>query len=86
MFHVDADYIPMRADVAPPHWVTETREQAEALVRSLQEIHQPSNPYCCLQNIHIRGEEPKDLTKNGREIYRQLVVNRCGIKSTAPKS
>ena len=27
---------------------------------------------------------PKDLTMNGREIYRQLVVNRCGIKSTAP--
>ena len=29
-------------------------------------------------------EEPKDLTMNGREIYRQLVVNLCGIKSTAP--
>ena len=29
-------------------------------------------------------EEPKDLTMNGREIYRQLVVNRFGIKSTAP--
>jgi hypothetical protein len=29
--------------------------------------------------------EPKDLSMNGREIYRQLVVNHCGIKSTAPK-
>ena len=57
-FHVDADYIPVRADVAPPHWATETREQAEALVRSLQEIHTAANPYCCLQNIHIRGDEP----------------------------
>jgi hypothetical protein len=26
--------------------------------------------------------EPRDLDENAREIYRQLVVNRCGIKST----
>lgn len=55
MFHVDADYIPVRADVAPPHWTTETLIQAEELVCLLQEIHKPSNPYCCLQNIRIRG-------------------------------
>ena len=30
--------------------------------------------------------EPKDLEWNAREIYRQLVVNHCGIKFTAPKS
>ena len=58
MFHVDADYIPARADVAPPYWVTETLIQAEELVCVLQEIHQPSNPYCCLQNIRIRGDYP----------------------------
>ena len=28
--------------------------------------------------------EPKDLGENAREIYRQLVVKHCGIKSTAP--
>ena len=33
-----------------------------------------------------RLSQPKDLTMNGREIYRQLVVNHCGIKSTAPKA
>ena len=27
--------------------------------------------------------EPRDLNENAREIYRQLVVNHCGIKSTA---
>ena len=57
MFHVDADYLPVRADVAPPHWIVQTREQAEALVRSLQEIHTAANPYRCPQNIHIRGEK-----------------------------
>ena len=30
--------------------------------------------------------DPRDLPENAREIYRQLVVNYCGIKSTAPKS
>jgi hypothetical protein len=34
-------------------------------------------PSPCLSN-------PKDLDTNAREIYRQLVVNHCGIKSTAP--
>ena len=29
--------------------------------------------------------EPKNLNENAREIYRQLVVKHCGIKSTAPK-
>lgn len=28
--------------------------------------------------------EPRDLNENAREIYRQLVVNHCGLKSTAP--
>lgn len=32
MYHVDADYIPQRADVAPPHWVCGTLSQAEMLV------------------------------------------------------
>lgn len=27
-------------------------------------------------------KEPRDLDENAREIYRQLVVNLCGIKST----
>ena len=27
--------------------------------------------------------DPRDLNENAREIYRQLVVNHCGIKSTA---
>tara|TARA_R110002050_G_scaffold101685_2_gene210007 strand:+ start:367 stop:597 length:231 start_codon:yes stop_codon:yes gene_type:complete len=29
-----------------------------------------------------QSEDPKDLGDNAREIYRQLVVSRCGIKST----
>ncbi len=28
--------------------------------------------------------QPKDLGDNAREIYRQLVVKHCGIKSTCP--
>ena len=27
--------------------------------------------------------DPKDLGENAREIYKQLVLNHCGIKSTA---
>ena len=30
--------------------------------------------------------DPRDLPENAREIYRQLVVNHCGIKSTAPRA
>jgi len=30
-----------------------------------------------------QSEEPRHLGDNAREIYRQLVVNRCGIHSTA---
>ena len=43
-----------------------------------------------LERIQFRPSpclnDPKDLNGNAREIYRQLVVNYCGIKSTAPKS
>ena len=28
--------------------------------------------------------DPRGLNENAREIYRQLVVDHCGIKSTAP--
>jgi hypothetical protein len=55
MFHIDAEYIPMRADISPPHWTTNTREQAEALVKELQETRISKNPYQCLQNIRIRN-------------------------------
>ena len=29
-------------------------------------------------------QDPKDLSENGREIFRRLVVNHCGIHSTCP--
>ena len=58
MFHIDADYLPVRADVAPPHWTRETLIQAEELVCVLQEIHKPGNPNRSLQNIRIRGDYP----------------------------
>jgi hypothetical protein len=32
----------------------------------------------------LQSEEPRHLGDNAREIYRQLVVKRCGIHSTAP--
>ena len=32
-----------------------------------------------------QSSEPRELGDNAREIYRQLVVNHCGIKSTATK-
>ena len=41
----------------------------------LERIKFRPNPYL---------SEPKDLNLNSREIYRQLVVNLCGIKSTVP--
>ena len=56
MFHIDADYIPMRADISPPHWTTNTREQAEALVKELQELQPHLNPYRCFQNVRIRND------------------------------
>jgi len=31
-----------------------------------------------------QSEQPRRLGDNAREIYRQLVVKRCGIHSTAP--
>jgi hypothetical protein len=31
-----------------------------------------------------QSDRPADLPENAREIYRQLVVARCGIHSTAP--
>ena len=31
-YHVDADYIPARADMSPPVWVCGTHAQAEMLV------------------------------------------------------
>ena len=41
-----------------------------------------------LERIRFRPSpllnEPKDLGDNAREIYRQLVVKRCGLHSTAP--
>ena len=32
LYHVDADTIPPRADISPPHWVCGTLSQAEMLV------------------------------------------------------
>ena len=41
-----------------------------------------------LENLRFRPSplwsEPRDLEENAREIFRQLVVKRCGIHSTAP--
>jgi len=41
-----------------------------------------------LERIEFRPSpclsDPKHLTENGREIFRQLVTNHCGIHSTAP--
>jgi hypothetical protein len=42
-----------------------------------------------LQRLRFRpgacqSEDPRHLGENAREIYRQLVVGRCGIHSTAP--
>lgn len=41
-----------------------------------------------LENLRFRPSpalsEPRDLGENAREIFRQLVVKRCGIHSTAP--
>ena len=48
------------------------------LYHNLTQLEQMGfRPSPCLSN-------PKDLDTNAREIYRQLVVNHCGIKSTAP--
>ena len=55
MFHVDADYLPMRADITPPHWITNTREQAEALVEELDKVHGCNGVAIRLQNIRIRA-------------------------------
>lgn len=42
-----------------------------------------------LENLRFRpalfgSHQPRDLSENGREIFKQLVVNHCGVKSTAP--
>ena len=48
--HVDADHIPVRADVAPPHWICDSATTAYALVRQLHETG-------LYQNIHIREDK-----------------------------
>ena len=46
--HIDADHIPVRADVAPPHWVCDSATTAYALVKQLRGTG-------LYQKIHIRG-------------------------------
>lgn len=55
MFHIDADYVPMRADISPPHWTTNTKEQAEALLIELEKVHGCTGVAIQLQNIRIRS-------------------------------
>ena len=42
--------------------------------------------FCQLENLRFRPapqwSEPRDLEENAREIFRQLVVKRCGLHST----
>ena len=42
-----------------------------------------------LENLRFRPApswaEPRDLPENAREIFKLLVVNHCGLKSTAPQ-
>ena len=53
---------------------------------------QGSKTYAKFSQLHrfnfsagiCQSEEPRHLGDNAREIYRQLVVKRCGIHSTAP--
>ena len=46
MFHVAAEHQPARAFEEAPHWLVETREEAEALVEELR----ASGRY---QNVHF---------------------------------
>lgn len=53
VFHVDADYFPPRADMAPPHWVCGTHAQAEMLVsrinttmRNVRNVRIRETGYC----------------------------------------
>lgn len=53
LFHVDADYFPPRADMAPPHWVCGTHAQAEMLVshinstmRNVRNVRIRETGYC----------------------------------------
>ena len=55
MFHIDADYLPMRADISPPHWTTNTKEQAESWVKELERVHGCNGVAIRLQNIRIRS-------------------------------
>ena len=47
-YHIQADLVPMRADVALPHWTTETRGAAERLAQMLRQ--RPDK----FQNVTIR--------------------------------
>ena len=48
VFHVDADYFPPRADMAPPVWVCGTHALAEMLVSRLNTTRRD------LRNVRIR--------------------------------
>ena len=48
LYHIDADYIPVRADVSPPHWVCGTLSQAEMLVAHIKTTMRN------IQNVRIR--------------------------------
>ena len=48
LYHIDADYIPVRTDVSPPHWVCGTLSQAEMLVAHIKTTMRN------IQNVRIR--------------------------------
>ena len=69
-----------RFDICAGHW----------MFACLYHEGQGSSSYAVLGRLERMGfrpsplwSEPRDLPENAREIFRQLVVKRCGIHSTA---
>jgi hypothetical protein len=48
LYHVDADWVPRRSDIAPPHWVCSTFKEAADLVDSIRTTSKQ------FTNVHVR--------------------------------
>ena len=52
-FIVQADYVPVRSDIAPPRWWFKDQAKAEAFARSLTSGTPPQGVAMAYQNVSI---------------------------------
>ena len=70
-----------RFDICAAHWLFSTLYHGGQGCPIYRKLGQ-------LENLRFRPSplwsEPRDLEENAREIFRQLVVDHCGLHTTCP--